>query len=72
MAPAKLRAEWQRDGRLDNVTYSLRQDKVLKFLVDKANVTEVEKLTQQGTALPEAPAHGEQGHVHGPDCDHDH
>ena len=29
MAPAKLRAEWQRDGRLDNVTYSLRQDKVL-------------------------------------------
>jgi trigger factor len=70
MAPAKLRAEWQRDGRLDNVTYSLRQDKVLKFLVDKATVTEVEKLTQQGTALPEAPAHGEQGHVHGPDCDH--
>ena len=71
-SPAKLRAEWQRDGRLDNVTYSLRQDKVLKFLVDKANVTEVEKLTQQGTPVPEAPAHGEEGHVHGPDCDHDH
>ena len=52
--PAKLRAEWQRDGRLDNVTYSLRQDKVLKFLVDNAQVTEVEKLTQQGTPLPEA------------------
>jgi trigger factor len=69
---AKLRAEWQRDGRLDNVTYSLRQDKVLKFLVDNAKVTEVEKLTQQGTPLPEAPAHGQEGHVHGPDCDHDH
>jgi trigger factor len=70
--PAKLRAEWQRDGRLDNVTYSLRQEKVLKFLVDNAQVTEVEKLTQQGQPLPEGPAHGEEGHVHGPDCDHDH
>ncbi len=70
--PAKLRAEWQRDGRLDSVTYSLRQDKVLKFLIDNAQVTEVEKLTEQGTPLPSGPAHGEEGHVHGPDCDHDH
>ncbi len=69
-AAAKLKAEWQRDGRLDNVTYSLRQDKVLGFLVDKAKITEVEKLTEQGTPLPEAAAHGEEGHVHGPDCDH--
>ena len=68
--PAKLRAEWQREGRLDSVMYSLRQDKVLKFLVDNAQVTEVEKLTQQGQPLPEAPGHGEEGHVHGPDCDH--
>jgi trigger factor len=72
VAPAKLRAEWQRDGRLDNVTYSLRQDKVLEFLVGKAVVTEVEKLTQPGTPLPEAPEAAEEGHVHGPDCDHDH
>lgn len=70
---AKLRAEWQRDGRLDNVTYSLRQDKVLKFLVANAAITEVEKLTQQGTPLPEGGdpvPHGHEGHVHGPDCDH--
>lgn len=70
---AKLRAEWQRDGRLDNVTYSLRQDKVLKFLVSNAAVTEVEKLTQQGTPIPEGGdpiPHGQEGHVHGPDCDH--
>jgi trigger factor len=74
VAAAKLRAEWQRDGRLDNVTYSLRQDKVLQFLVEKAIVTEVEQLSQPGTPLPDAPApgHGEEGHVHGPDCDHDH
>ncbi len=71
-APAKLRAEWQRDGRLDSVTYSLRQEKVLKFLVENAKITEVEKLTQPGTPVPEGPAHGEEGHVHGPDCDHDH
>jgi trigger factor len=70
MPAAKLRAEWQRDGRLDNVTYSLRQDKVLKFLVEKAIVTEVDQLSQPGTPVPEAPAHGEEGHVHGPDCDH--
>jgi trigger factor len=79
IAPAKLRAEWQRDNRLDGITYSLRQDKVLAFLVGKAAVTEVEQLTQQGTPLPEVPDsgdahaghdHGESGHVHGPDCDH--
>ena len=75
VAPAKLRAEWQRDGRLDNVTYSLRQDKVLAFLVGKAVVTEVEKLSQAGTPLPEGGVEGtapDEGHVHGPDCDHDH
>ncbi len=75
IAPAKLRAEWQRDGRLDNVEYSLRQDKVLDFLIGKATITEVEKLTQQGTPLPEAPDAGHEGHdhgehVHGPDCNH--
>ncbi|MGE0869262.1 MAG: trigger factor [Kofleriaceae bacterium] len=69
---AKLRAELQRDGRIDNVTYSMRQDKVLKFLVENAKVTEVEKLSEPGTPVPEGPAHGEEGHVHGPDCDHDH
>jgi trigger factor len=72
MAPAKLRAEWQRDGRLDSVTYSLRQDKVLAFLVSNAQITEVEKLSQPGTPVPEGPEpeHGHEGHVHGPDCDH--
>ena len=69
---ARLKAEWQRDGRLDNVVYGLRQDKVLDFLVGAAVVTEVEKLTEQGTPIPSAPepepAH--EGHVHGPDCSH--
>ncbi len=78
LAPAKLRAELQRDGRLDNIEYSLRQEKVLGFLVGHAKITEVLTLTQQGTPLPEAlhpegaphVADAEAGHVHGPDCDH--
>jgi len=69
-SPTKLRAEWQRDGRLDSVMYSLRQEKVLQFLVENAQVTEVEKLSQPGTPVPEGPEHGDEGHVHGPDCDH--
>lgn len=80
ISPAKLHAELQRDQRLDSITRSLRQDKVLKFLVDRAAVTEVDKLTQQGTPIPaagsvETHAHEhehEHEHVHGPDCDHDH
>jgi trigger factor len=73
VAPAKLRAEWQRDGRIDTITYSLRQDKVLGFLVSNATVTEVDKLSQPGVPVPDAPApaaHDDPGHVHGPDCDH--
>lgn len=81
-APAKLRAEWERDGRLDSARWSLRQDKVLDLLVGKAAVTEVDQLT--APAAPEVSMdqvtqvaqsgehhdHGEPGHVHGPDCDH--
>ncbi len=71
--PARLRAEWQREGRLDGVRFSMRQDKILELLVSKAVVTEVDKLTEPAppiaTDTPVVP-HGEAGHVHGPDCDH--
>ena len=80
--PARLRAEWDRDGRLDSARWSLRQDKVLDFLVGKAVVTEVDQLTQvTPPTVTEAQVaqvaqsghhHDEPGHVHGPDCDHDH
>lgn len=71
MAPAKLRAEWVREGRIDGARFSLRQDKVLDFLVSKASVTEVEKLTEPTSPVPSEPIpHGDPGHVHGPDCDH--
>jgi trigger factor len=76
--PTRLRSEWERDGRLDNVRFQLRQEKVLEFLVSRASITEVDKLTtpaaEEGadTDLAALPAHGAAGHVHGPDCDHDH
>jgi len=77
VAPQRLRAEWDRDGRLDNVRFSLRQDKVLDYLVENAVVTEVDQLTAPPAPEGMAPdpsepalAHGQPGHVHGPDCDH--
>lgn len=76
--PARLKAEWERDGRLDSARWSLRQDKVLDFLVSKAAVTDVDKLSEPagdpilgGAPISTEPAHEhEHEHVHGPDCDH--
>jgi trigger factor len=39
---ARLRAEYDRDGRLDNVKFQLRQDKTLDLLIERATVTEKE------------------------------
>ncbi len=55
VAPAKLRAEWTREGRIDGARFSLRQDKVLEFLVSKAAVTEVEKLTEPTSPVTSEP-----------------
>ena len=38
--PARLRAEMERDGRIDNLKFSLRQDKVLDFLIEKAELVD--------------------------------
>jgi trigger factor len=40
--PARLRAEYDRDGRLENIMFSLRQDKTLDLLISRATVTEKE------------------------------
>ncbi len=79
-SPQKLKAEWAKDGRLDNARWSLRQDKVLDFLVSKAAITEVDQLTQaqpevsmeQVQEVAASGVHDEPAHVHGPDCGHDH
>jgi len=46
----------------------LYEDKVVDFLFDKAEVAEREVTREELQAAIEA----EEGHVHGPDCDHDH
>ena len=46
----------------------LYEDKVVDFLFDKAEVTEREVTREELQAAIEA----EEGHVHGPDCNHDH
>ena len=51
----------------------LYEDKVVDFLFDKATVTTREVTREELQAAIEADEDGTvQGHVHGPDCDHDH
>jgi trigger factor len=63
--PARLRAEMERDGRIDNLKFSLRQDKVLDFLIDKAVLVdppeepEGEGEVTEGEAA-ESPASGDE------------
>lgn len=81
LPPARVRSEMQHDGRIDNIRFQLKQDKAIDFLVQKAKVKEVDQLTKPLGANAPAPnevaasaaavaAHGEAGHVHGPDCNH--
>jgi trigger factor len=84
--PQRLRAEYDRDGRLDGIRFQLRQEKTLDLLIGRASVTEVEPPPpaegEQAAAAAHdhsahahdhaAHAHADSGHVHGPDCDHDH
>ncbi|ACY17473.1 trigger factor [Haliangium ochraceum] len=39
---ARLRAQYERDGKLDSIRYQLRQDKALDLIVEHAEVTEAE------------------------------
>ena len=60
--PARLRAEMERDGRLENLRFSLRQDKVLDFLVEKAELVEPPEDEGEGE--------GEEAHAHGHEHEH--
>lgn len=59
MAAAQLRAP-------------LYEDKVVDFLFDKADVTDRAVTKEELEAAIEAEDGEPKGHVHGPDCDHDH
>lgn len=50
----------------------LYEDKVVDFLFDKAEVTEREVSREELQAAIEAEEGAKGGHVHGPDCGHDH
>lgn len=75
---ARLKAEYDRDGRLDDIKFQLLQDKALDLLVSKATVTEkepepaVEGATDPDSEVIEAAlkdiSTGGGGHDH----DHDH
>jgi trigger factor len=45
--PARLRAEMDRDGRLETLRFQLRQEKALDLIVSRAQVTEVDKLSAE-------------------------
>ena len=64
---ARLRAQVAAPDALENLKSRLVYDKVLALVFDKANVELVDELPEE-----ENPDHGEDGHVHGPDCDQDH
>jgi len=73
---ARVRAELERDRRMDNVTHSIRHDKTLDLLVAHAKITEVDKLTQDaGPDLGDTPIGGDhddhEGHDHA-HAGHDH
>jgi trigger factor len=55
-SPARVRAEYARDGRLEGIAHQLRQDKVLEFLVARAVVTEGEPAPVGGSETASEPA----------------
>jgi trigger factor len=54
--PARLRAEYDRDDKLEGVRFQLRHDKTLDLLLNRAEISE---------GAPEE-------HVHDESCGHDH
>jgi trigger factor len=76
-APARLRAEMERDDRLDNLRYQLLHNKVLDFIIQRSVVTEVDGAELEGAHVHDENCqhdsdggHDDRGHVHGQGCDH--
>jgi trigger factor len=55
-APGRLKAEMDRDGRLDNLRFQVRQEKTLDFLIGKANVVEKEPEPEAPPPAAELPS----------------
>lgn len=61
----RMRASMEKSGQLLMIHAGLREERIFDFLMDKAEITEAPD------PEPEGPAHGEPGHVHDENCDHD-
>jgi len=67
----RIKADYQRDGKLEGIRYMLRMEKTLELIKDKATITE--ETVDELPPLQEEEEH-EHDHDHecGPDCDHEH
>ncbi len=54
MNPGRLRADFDRHGRLEDIRYQLREDKVLDLLVERAEIREEDISPQEGSPDEEA------------------
>ncbi len=71
-APARLRAELEKSGRLEGLRFQLLQEKVLDFLVDRAVVTELtteEYATMKAEEAKEAQVDEDADSAETPDSD---
>lgn len=47
---ARVRAEYERDGKLESIVYQLRQDKAVELLIERAVITEAEPVEDEDAA----------------------
>ncbi|MBU1244924.1 trigger factor [Myxococcota bacterium] len=68
----RIKADYTRDGKLEEIRYMLRMEKTIDLIKGKATIAE-EKVDEL-PALQEEEPQPEETHDHecGPDCDHDH
>lgn len=71
--PAAVKGLLMKQGGLDGLKGRIKEDKAIDALLEKANIIEVEPTdhSHHDHDHDHGPAHGEDGHVHGPDCNHD-
>lgn len=67
----RIKADYQRDGKLEGIRYMLRMEKTLELIKEKATITE-ETVDELPPLQEEEEHEHEHDHECGPDCDHEH
>ncbi len=68
----RIKADYQRDGKLEGIRYMLRMEKTIELIKSKAVIGE-ETVDELPSLQEEEPQHDhDHDHECGPDCDHDH